>query len=222
MTANIISPEMRPPVAVESDVPGGWPQSSLHGAMTRRDAEQALGRAEVAAGLAAGDWVEPWYGVVVPATRVHDPLTRAAAALLRAGPHAVLSGATAVAMHGCDLAADGMVHVTIPYDRELRSQPDLVIHQAWVRECDVVELDGLRTQALDVAICELLCTGEQRSALDCLEQALAQLGEAAERFRALVAERLARRRDRRGTRRATALLQLAWSRPRGVLVGGVR
>ncbi|MGI8308317.1 hypothetical protein [Saccharopolyspora hattusasensis] len=220
MTANIISPEVRPPEAAEHDGPGSWP--SLHGAMTHRDAEQVLGCAELAAGLDEGDWVEPWYGVVIPAARVHDQLTRAAAALLRAGPHAVLSGATAAAMHGCDSAAGGVVHVTIPYDRELRSQPDLVIHQAWVRECDVVELDGLRTQALDVAICELLCTGEQRPALDCLEQALAQLGDTAERFRALVAERLARRRDRRGTRQAAALLQLAWSRPRGELVGGAR
>ncbi len=114
------------------------------------------------------------------------------------------------------------MHVTIPYDRELRSQPDLAVHQAWIRECDVVELDGLRTQALDVAITEMLCTGPQRSALDCLEQALAQLGETAERFRMLVAERLMRRRDRRGTRKAAALLQLAWSKPRGELVGGVR
>jgi hypothetical protein len=221
MTANIICPEVRPPEAAHDDS-SEWPPSSLHGAMTRRDAERSLGCAELATGLAEGEWVEPWFGVVAPATRARDPLTRAAAALLRAGPHSVLSGATAAAIHGCDSAADEVVHVTIPYDRELRSQPDLVIHQAWIRESDVVELDGLRTQALDVAITELLCTGPQRPALDCLEQALAQLGETAEHFRALVGERLARRRDRRGTRQAAALLQLAWSKPRDELVGGAR
>ncbi|MGP4015573.1 hypothetical protein [Saccharopolyspora sp. 5N708] len=223
MTANIICPEGPPPVAAQHADSSGWPHPSLHGAMTSGDAERLLGRAELAAGLAEDQWVEPWFGVVVPATRVHDPLTRAAAALLRAGPYSVLSGATAAAIHGCDSAADDVVHVTIPYHRELRSQPDLAIHQAWIRECDVVELDGLRTQALDVAITELLCTGPNRPALDCLEQALAQLGETADQFRALVGERLARRRDRRGTRQAAALLQLAWSKPRdGELVGGAR
>lgn len=197
-----------------------WPPSARHGAMTCPDAERLLGAAELEAGLADGEWVQPWHGVVVPAARAGDPVTRAAAALLRAGPYAVLSGPTAVAMHGCG-PADEVVDVTIPYGREVRSQPDLTIHQAWIRECDVVELDGLRTQALDFAITDLLCTGDQRQALDCLEQALGRLGERAESFRALVAERIARRRDRRGTRRASALLGLAWAKPRSALAVGI-
>lgn len=188
--------------------------------MTRSDAERLLGPAELAAGLADGEWVQPWHGVVVPAARAHDPMTRAAAALLRAGPYSVLSGPTAVAMHGCG-PTDVVVDVTIPYDREVRSQPDLTVHQAWVRECDVVELDGLRTQALDFAITELLCISDQRQALDCLELALGQLGEHAEHFRELVAERVARRRDRRGTRRASALLGLAWPKPNSALTVGI-
>ncbi|MER5387865.1 hypothetical protein [Saccharopolyspora sp. NPDC002686] len=188
--------------------------------MARADAERLLGPDELSAALDDGEWVQPWHGVVVPAARAHDPMTRAAAALLRAGPHSVLSGLTAVAMHGCG-PADEVVDVTIPYDREVRSQPDLTVHQAWVRECDVVELDGLRTQALDFAITELLCTGDQRQALDCLEQALGQLGEHAEHFRELVAERVARRRDRRGTRRASALLGLAWPKPNSALSAGI-
>ncbi|GAA4620202.1 hypothetical protein GCM10023108_48390 [Saccharopolyspora hordei] len=196
-----------------------WPPSAKHGAMTSSDAERLLGADELAEGLDRGDWARPWHGVVVPAARAHDPLTRAAAALLRAGPHAVLSGPTAVALHGCG-PVDEVVHVTVPYDRELRSQPGLAVHQGWVRECDVVELDGLRTQALDLAIAELLCTGDQRTALDCLERALGQLGERAEHFRAVVAERVARRRDRRGTRRASSLIDLAWAKPSAELAVG--
>ncbi|GAA2781258.1 hypothetical protein [Saccharopolyspora taberi] len=184
-----------------------------HGAMTRPDAERLFGAADLDAALRDRSWVEPWPGVVVPGDREHDPRTRASAALLRAGPTAVLSGATAAAMHGCTAAADDIVHVTIPYYREKRSSPGLVIHQSWVREDDVVELDGLRVHALDVAIADLLCTGPQRMALACLEQALAGLGEQAPRFRALVEERLARRRDRRGTKQAAGLLGLAWSKP---------
>ena len=125
----------------------------------------------------------------------------------------MLSGATAAAMHGCTAATDEIVHVTIPYYQEKRSSPGLVIHQSWIREGDVVELDGLRVHALDVAIADLLCSGPQRMALACLEQALAELGDAAPHFRCLVEERLARRRDRRGTRQAAGLLGLAWSRP---------
>lgn len=160
--------------------------------------------------------MQPWPGVVVPAHRAREPLTRAGAALLRAGPHAVLSGATAVAMHGCAAAESRTLEVTIPYDRQLRSSPGLSVRQARVREPDVQRLDGLRVFALDVALAELLCTGPQRVALACLEQALAQLtseGGGSEHFRRLVAERLSRRVDRRGTRRASGLLELAWSGP---------
>lgn len=170
--------------------------------------------------LATGDWVELWPGVVVPGGDVHDPMTRGAAALLRAGPSAVLSAGTAVAMHGCSAAEALAVEVTVPYDRQVRSRPGFVVHQGRVAESDVVELDGLRTQALDVALAELLCRGDsQRRALSCLHQAMKQAdeverdvrgsGHGAESLRAMVAERVARRRDRRGTRRAAAVLELA-------------
>lgn len=164
--------------------------------------------------LEAGDWVELWPGVVVPTPRQRDPVTRAAAALLRAGPGAVLSGATAAAMHGCTAAAGTVTRVTVPYDRQVRSSAGLSVRQAWIRESDVVELAGLRVFALDVALTELLCTGPQRIALACLEQALGRLDErSAEHFRGLVRERIARRRDRRGTRQAVGLLELAWPGP---------
>ncbi|RRO13245.1 hypothetical protein EIL87_24155 [Saccharopolyspora rhizosphaerae] len=187
--------------------------------MPRDDAERLLGRTELADSLEAGEWVQPWSGVVLPADLVRDPKARAAAALLRAGDRGVISGPTAVAMHGCGPAEDA-VHVTVPYDRDLRSQDDLVVHHAWLRESDVIELDGLRVLALDVALADVLCTGPQRRALDCLERALGRLGSSAEHFRALVGERLTRRRDRRGTRTAFALLEIAWARP-GEIAGAV-
>lgn len=187
----------------------------LHEARTLAAAREELGAAELARALREGTWVQPWWGVVVPEHRRRDPLTRAAAALLRGGRWAVLSGATAAAMHGCTAADGDTLHVTVPYDRQLRSCPGLSARQAWVRESDVVELDGLRTQALDVALAELLCTGPQRVALASLEQALGWFPRpAAEELRRLVGQRLDLRRDRRGTRRATGLLELAW-------VGGV-
>lgn len=198
------------------------PQSPLptrHGALLRGDAERLLGAESVAEALREGEWVQPWRGVLVPASLAEEPLTRAAAATLRVDERSVLSGATAVALHGCG-PAPGEVHVTVPYGCELRTQSGLVVRNSWIRETDVDVLDGLRVHALDFAIAELLCTGPERQALDCLERALAGLGKRAERFRALVGQRLARRRDRRGTRRALGLLELAWVNPELVATAG--
>lgn len=200
--------------------------------MTTPAAEQLLGADVLRAELAGGTWAEPWPGVVLPATFARSPLAVAEAALLRAGPHAVLSGPTAAAMHGCTAADGETVHVTVPYDRQPRPVPGLVIRQSWVRESDVLELDGLRVHALENALAELLCTGPARTALACLEQAMEVLGDAGLRFRAVVAERVHRRNDRRGTRRAAELLDLARNRPVGeppvaarieaAVAGGVR
>ncbi|WP_236623224.1 hypothetical protein [Saccharopolyspora rectivirgula] len=195
-----------------ADLVTGFERRARHGALPRSAAEREFGAEAVAESVAGGELLELWPGVLVLASNAEEPLTRASAALWRAGPQAVLSGLTAAAMHGCRAAAGREIHVTVPYDCERRSAPGLRVHQAWLRESDVLLLDGLRTFALDVALTELLCSGPDRIALACLEQALHQLGGAAEEFRARLGVRLALRRDRRGTRRAAALLELAWSR----------
>lgn len=210
MTSNIMCRELEQSRIDQADLLHALPP---HGAALRVDAEQRLGRERLVAALEDGNLVELWSGVVVPGQRVPDPLTRAAAAQLRSGPSSVLSGPTAAAMHGCRAAAGPTVHVTVPYDRQVRALPGLFVRQAWIRESDVVRLEGLRVHALDVAIAELLCTGPQRVALACLEQTLVDLGRQGAHFRGLVGERLARRVDRRGTRQATALLNLARADP---------
>lgn len=222
MTAKLASRELDQPT--EFDQPTETDQSDAHriaavevarhGALIRADAMRILGPTGLATALEDREWVEPWSGVVVPAHREHDPHTRAAAALLRAGSASVLSGTTAAAMHGCTAAESATIEVTVPYDRQMRPLPGLSVRQAWIQEYEVLELDGLRAHALDVAITELLCTGPQRVALACLEQALAGLpASRVDHFRALIGTRIARRRDRRGTRRAVALLDLAWANP---------
>lgn len=185
-----------------------------HGAVLRVEAGRRIGAEALETALRARDLVELWPGVVVLGSRELDPLTRAAAALLRSGPTAVLSGPTAAAMHGCAAANSPVVQVTVPYDRQVRGLPGLSVRQAWIREADVVRLAGLRVHALEAAIAELLCTGPQRAALACLEQTLVELGPGGgAHFKGLVAERLARRVDRRGTRQAGALLNLARADP---------
>ncbi|NYH79332.1 hypothetical protein FHR84_002666 [Actinopolyspora biskrensis] len=187
----------------------GEPREAVPTASTTRQARERLGGHDrLLAALEAGSLVRLWPGVVVPADSVHDPATRAEAALLRAGAGAVLSGPTALAMHGCRAAGSRIVHVTVPYHRQLRREPGLVVRQGRVREREVVELDGLRAQVLDVALTEVLCTAEEQLAVACLRQATAlpdvELGRG---LRAMVEQRLARRSDRRGTRRARSLLE---------------
>lgn len=185
--------------------PGGAPYRAL----SRPDAVRLFGSDGFRKALATGDWVELWEGVVVPGRWIHEPTVRAAAALLRSGPHAVLSGPTAVAMHGCSAAVEAPVHVTVPYDRQPRSRPGLAVHQGRIGESDVVELDGLRVHTLDAALTALLCTGPRRMASACLKQALGGLDAGgAERLRGRIVERVRRRVDRRGTKQAAAVLEL--------------
>lgn len=190
------------------------PPGGPHGPLARDHAERVLGPAGLVAALRKRTWVELWPGVVVPARLAEDPWARAAAALIYGGRDTVLSGFTALAMHGCVTAARDPVDVTVPYDKSVRSRAGLVVHQGWIRESQVVELDGLRTYAVDVAMADVLCTGPQRMALACTEEILAGIGPPDDQqLRAMIAERIARRVDRRGTRRAAALLELASTSP---------
>src|SRR5262245_57253983 len=91
------------------DIPG-----SLHGACTRDQAQQAIGRYELRIAVASGRLVPLWRGVLVDPRRLLDPLTRAAAASLMLGPTAVLCGLTALRLHGCTAANAGTVHAVLP------------------------------------------------------------------------------------------------------------
>lgn len=151
---------------------------------------------------------------MVPRELLLDPDTRAAAALLTAGPTAALTGLSAAWWHGCPAAATPGVHVAVPYSSSLRTQEGLIVHQGRRLLHDVVEARGLRTVALDVAITELLCTDLARRAVAVADQAAA-LAPERERpaFRKRIAELLAIRADRRGTSRAGALLTLITGKP---------
>jgi len=187
-----------------TDIPGG-----RHGACTRSQAVAALGEYGVRSAVAAGVLVPLWPRVLVDSGRLLELRTRAAAALLVAGPDAVLCGRTAAWLLGCTAARTSTVHVLLPYDRRCRRQDGLRIHQGRCTEEDVVEIDGLPVLALDLVISELLCRDERREALACADQAVARHPEQQwARFTASVERRLACRVDRRGTKRAAALLSI--------------
>lgn len=179
----------------------------LHGAITKRKAITALGRKRVQLALHQRRLHELWPNVLVPTERMFDPATRAAAALLYAGPAGVLSGPTAAAAHGCTAADGTPVHVMTPYHRRLRSRAGLTVQQGTIRERDIVELDGLRVLTLDAAITELLCRASHRLSTACLAQAWHLLPEHRHpQFRSAIEQRLRQRLDRRGTRKAIEVL----------------
>ncbi|WP_051772789.1 DUF559 domain-containing protein [Saccharothrix sp. NRRL B-16314] len=187
----------------------------LHGAYPRTRLHHHLGLQGLRRALNDGHLVNYCRTVVIRRDRMTNLHTRAAAALLMAGPDAVLTNHTAVWLHGCTAAETNRVHVLLDYDRRLRPRPDLVVHYYQYDPADVVKVDGLRLMALDYALADLLCRGRHRStALACADQALAALPpQQRAEFKADLAVRIATRRDFRGKRQGVFLLDLATGLP---------
>lgn len=186
----------------------------FHGAYRPDDLVRELGEAQVRALLRNRHLVRYSRGVLLDRTRQLELRTRAAAGLLLAGPEGVLTGHTAARIYGCTAADDGTVHVLADYGRQLHNRPGLRFHQGTVDELNVLEVDGLRLEALDLVIAGLLCRAERRIALAITDQALATGTPARrEEFKGLVAWQIAGRADKRGTRRAEYLLGLATGVP---------
>ena len=132
-----------------------------HGVVTR---EQALAHgfsdARVLAQVSAGRWARCGWGILATTT---GPLTSEAAiraALLRAGPTAALSHATAGARWTMLPASPTPPwHVTVPYGLSGRGSPEIVLHRSRAFVHIVTEIDGVPLTtpahtALDLAVAE--------------------------------------------------------------------
>ena len=181
----------------------------LHGAYLRTALVGAIGRHQLSNALRSGAVRPIWTRVVVEASRVLDPRTRAAAALLAVGPRAVLCGPTAALLHGCTATASTEVHVLVPYQCKPRSRAGLVVHHSCFYAEQVVELDGLRVLALPHVVADLLCTAAPADALAVADEVLRAAGPRSDELRAAVAQRLRARPDPRGTVRGAVLWDLA-------------
>ncbi|WP_197321301.1 endonuclease domain-containing protein [Saccharomonospora sp. NB11] len=182
------------------------------GAVPRREVVAHMGERALRAALAVGTLTQPWRGVVMRTADLDDLRIRAEAALLAARSPAVVSGPTALALHGCvAVGQTGPIHVTVPYSRSARSRPGLVMHQNRYAPDDVVDLDGLPVFALDLAVADHLCGRDRRRAFGCLDEVLRSHPDP-ESFRASVRRRLATRDDRRGVAKASQLTDLATGR----------
>jgi hypothetical protein len=186
--------------------------AGLHGAYLRPDLEAHLGRSRLRSAINEGRLLSYSRTVVIMRDRMQDLRTLSAAALLMAGPEAVLTSHTSAHLHGCTAADVDRVHLLISYDRKLRLRPGLAVHYGNYDPADVVELEGLRCLTLDATIAELLCRGRRSTALACADQALA-FADGRGEFKADVAARLADRPDPRGKRRGEFLLDIATGLP---------
>ena len=185
------------------------PDIGLHGAYLRRALVHAFGRHQLANALRA-EVVRPlWTGVVVETPRLLDIRTRAAAALLTVGPEAVLCGPTAAILHGCTALECADVHVLVPYQRQPRNRPGLVLHHSRFFTDQVVEVDGLRVLALPQAVADLLCLARPADALALADETLRMAGPGCDDLRLAVVRRLRVRPDPRGTVRGAGLWDLA-------------
>jgi len=185
------------------------PDVGLHGAYLRTALVGAVGRHQLSNALRSGIVRPLWTGVVVETDRVLDPRTRAAAALLTLGPHAVLCGVTAAVLHGCTAMTSADVHVLVPYQCKPRSRPGLAVHHSCFYAEQIVDLDGLRVLALPHVVADLLCLAAPGDALAIADEVLRQAEPRSDELRAAVAERLRGRPDPRGTVRGAGLLELA-------------
>lgn len=176
----------------------------------RRDVAGAIGERALRAALASGLIHQPWRGVLIPAAHALDLKTRAAAAILVVREPAVLSGRTAVALHGCCAAEGQNVHLTVPYSRSVRSKPGLIVHQGCYRADEVVRIDGLPVFSFERSIADFLCDGDSWAAFASLDQSLRGLNaNRLNEVRTAICQRIAERRDSRGTSKALLMAKLA-------------
>lgn len=192
-----------------TEIPGG-----LHGAYPYENVRTALGSYRLRAAMDNAEFVCFGRSVLLDASRTFDLRTRAAGALLLAGPDAVLVGSTAAVLHGCTAIGGHPVHVRVPYLRRVRSRDGLVVHQGPVAESEVEHLDGLRVLRPEPLLAELLRTESRRGALACADELLRGLPEPDRpAFRAAVEGILAQHQDQRRVRQARELFDLATGLP---------
>jgi hypothetical protein len=192
-----------------TDLPDG-----LHGVHRRTDLLRQIGLPAIRLLLRDGRLVRYSRNVLIDRRHQFSLATRAAAALLFAGPRSVLTNHTAALLYGCTAADASTIYILHDGERTPTPRPEIKLRHGPYEDGDVLELDGLRTLGLEIVIAELLCTVHRPIALACADQAFAALDPRfREGFRTEVAKRLRQRTDILGPRRGEVLLQLATGLP---------
>ncbi len=189
-------------------------RNGLHGAHRRRDVVAAIGRYAMLAAIDQGELISFHKRVLVCRELAPQLKTRAAAALLLAGEHAVLTRHTAARMYGCTAADFAPIDILVPYRRRIDRLPGIVVHHGVFTEDDIIRIDDLPLLAPELVLADLLCRAHRPTALACADQMIGRLPESQRvGFRDLVFRAISARADNRGTRQARVLLDLATGLP---------
>jgi Transcriptional regulator, AbiEi antitoxin len=109
--------------------PRDWPADLQNGVLTRRQALSAgITDKAIAANLRQGRWQRLRPGVYATFSGAPSPDCLLWAAVLRAGPRAVLSHQTAARLWGLSGPATAAIHVTVPRGSPVTPAPGLIIH----------------------------------------------------------------------------------------------
>jgi hypothetical protein len=166
-----------------------------------------VGKDRIRRAVRAGRWQEPVPGVVVLHAGGLTRSERHAVALTWAGPESRLSHASALLLHGARVTEPfaprqvagvrgiyvqpedaGVVQVSVPHGRHLKSVEFVVVHQTRRPLGDLV-VDGLRTTSAARAAIDVSLTADRRRDVDhviadVLQKDLAQVDELVEEARA--------------------------------------
>lgn len=188
-----------------NDLPKG-----MHGAYSRAELIPHIGANALRTVVRSGGLKPYSREVLIDPRRATEFHSRAAAALLMAGPDATLSGHSALFVRGVTAADSAPIHLLLPYPRKVRGRNDVTVHYGHLIDFHSEQVDGLRAVTIRHALTEVLCRSSRRTAIACADQVLASVPRAErEELRAAIGERIRSRRDRRGTLQATELLDLA-------------
>lgn len=101
-----------------------------HGAFTRAQALEHHSRRTFERRVADGSYRRVLPGTYCDGSMPDTVTLTVAAAVLYAGPGAVLSHTTAAAVHGIDVGAQSVIHLTVPYGRVVTDQHGIRVHRS--------------------------------------------------------------------------------------------
>ncbi len=167
------------------------------GVFSRAEALRAgVSSATVARRVAEKEWRAVFPGVYRHSAVTVSDLVMVEAAMLWAGPAAVLSGSWAAWWHGLRAQPFGPVSVTMPRGSAARARPDVTVRRRTLLPCDVTVLRGVRVVSRALAALENARHADGQDVVDRALQhhvSIPELADTMSRFTGAHGSRSARR-----------------------------
>ncbi|MQA94344.1 MAG: hypothetical protein GEV11_06690 [Streptosporangiales bacterium] len=161
------------------------------GVLTRKQAQNlGISDAVIQERIAYAEWQRLYWGVYATFPGKVPRMSRLWAAVLRAGPGAALSHTTAAELYGLADETPGPIHITVPRDRRVVRERDLVIHVSAYAEPAVDPAARPSRIRVEHTVLDLVAQAERLGdALGWVTRACGNRLTTAERLRAALGER---------------------------------